>query len=267
VLLREIIDLALFVWDIFLSYVSMEVPLNLSIGELICRPNRFIFEGVANGQIQRWHCPATGSIGRVDDFHGIPCLFTPAMDDKKRTTQGTVEAISLNHGVDWIGINQNRINGWIERFLQENALSNMIDSAGCRVRHEVKIDDSRLDLVVENGEKCTFLELKTPTRDLLLSPGAHFTRPPSATYFDRGLRHFKTLAKLAQIGHRAIVAMCFMYDSPPFSSPPRDKWNAKIIDTIKEANACGVENWQINLKISPTSLKTTLCVKLHSYEN
>jgi sugar fermentation stimulation protein A len=234
----------------------------MSIGELVCRPNRFVFEGIANGSRQRWHCPVTGSIGHIDDFRGIPCLFTPATCHKNRTTHGTVEAISLNGGTDWIGINQNRINGWIEQFLQKNALANMLDSAGCCVRHEIRIDDSRIDIVVENGDVRTFLELKTPIRDLLLAPGARFTRPPSPTYFDRGLRHFQTLAKLSQAGHRTIVAMCFMYEAKKFIPPPRDTWNAKIIDTIAKANARGVENWQINLKISPTSLGVILCAKI-----
>jgi DNA-binding sugar fermentation-stimulating protein len=131
----------------------------------------------------------------------------------------------------------------------------MVDSTGCDVRHEVQVEDSRIDLVVENGDRCTFLELKTPTRDLLLVPGDSFTRPPSQAYFDRGLRHFKTLARLAQSGNRTIVALCFMYDAQPFTGPKRDKWNAKIMDTIAEANSCGVENWQINFKITPNSLK------------
>jgi sugar fermentation stimulation protein A len=240
----------------------MEIPMNFCLGELTKRPNRFIFEGTAAGNTQRWHCPVTGKIGLVDDFCGIPCLFTPATPDNKRTTQGTVEAISLNQGRDWIGINQNRVNGWIERLLRENALPNMINTEGCRVRREVTVDGSRIDLLVENGEAQTFLELKTPMRDLLLSPGDHFTRPPSQTYFDRGLRHFRTLAQLAQKGHRTIVAMCFMYDAVPFAPPPRDKWNAKIVDVIGEATACGVENWRLRLKISPRALGVISCEKV-----
>jgi sugar fermentation stimulation protein A len=240
----------------------MEIPMSFCVGKLTNRPNRFIFEGIAEGNAQRWHCPVTGKIGLLDDFRGIPCLFTPATPDPKRTTQGTVEAISLNQGRDWIGINQNRVNGWIERLLRENALPNMIDTEGCSVDHEIRVDDSRIDLCVKGGERQTFLELKTPMRDLLLSPGDHFTRPPSQTYFDRGLRHFRTLANLAQRGHRTIVAMCFMYDAAPFTPTPRDKWNAKIVDVIGEAVACGVELWHLKLKISPRSLAVISCEKL-----
>ncbi|MDR2779036.1 MAG: DNA/RNA nuclease SfsA [Puniceicoccales bacterium] len=240
----------------------MEIPLCLNIGELISRPNRFIFEGIADGQLQRWHCPVTGKIGMVDDFRGMPCLFSQAVNREERKTQGTVEAISLNHGIDWIGINQNRINGWIEALLRKNAFPTMVNTVRCSIHREIKVDDSRIDILVDNGERRTFLELKTPIHDFLLSSGNSFTQPSSETYFDRGLRHFKTLAKLAQKGHRAIVAICFMYDAIPFDPPKRDKWNAKIIDTISEATANGVENWQINLKIFPCSLKVSLCTQI-----
>jgi sugar fermentation stimulation protein A len=236
-----------------------EIPLHLETGELVGRPNRFVFEGIVNGKIQRLHCPVTGKIGIGGDFNGIPFLFTPASDMKNRSTCGTVEALSINGGKDWIGINQNRINGWMESLLKQNALPLMIDSNGCTVRHEIQVDDSRIDIVVEGEKGKTFLELKTPMRDLLLQPNDRFTRPPSQSYFDRGLKHFKTLAKLAQSGHRTMVAMCFMYDAPLFLSPVRDKWNAKIIDTIAEANEAGVENWQINLRINRHSLRVTLC--------
>jgi sugar fermentation stimulation protein A len=240
----------------------MEIPLDLSIGELVNRPNRFIFEGMVDGHLQRWHCPVTGKIGKVDNFQGMPCLFTPATNVKGRKTQGTVEAISLNRGKDWIGINQNRINGWIESLLRQNVLSAMINTEGCSICHEVRVGDSRIDIAVDNGETYTFLELKTPIHDLLLSSGDTFSRPSSESYFDRGLRHFKTLAKLAQEGHRSIVALCFMYDAVPFDPPERDKWNAKIIDTIGESTANGVETWQINLKISQHSLIPSLLLRL-----
>jgi DNA-binding sugar fermentation-stimulating protein len=87
------------------------IPLNLSNDQLIRRLNRSIFEGIADERIQRCDCPATGSIGHVDNFHGMLSLFTPAIDSKKLTTQGSVDTISLNCGIDWICINQNRING------------------------------------------------------------------------------------------------------------------------------------------------------------
>ncbi|MDR2628901.1 MAG: hypothetical protein LBC30_02855, partial [Puniceicoccales bacterium] len=50
-------------WGKFSSMGAMEIPLCLSVGELVSRSNRFIFEGIVDGQLQRWHCPVTGKIG------------------------------------------------------------------------------------------------------------------------------------------------------------------------------------------------------------
>ncbi|MDR2677515.1 MAG: DNA/RNA nuclease SfsA [Puniceicoccales bacterium] len=237
---------------------SRTIPLDLKLGRLVSRPNRFIFEGIANGQRQRWHCPVTGKIGKIDNFDGIPCLFTPATPADKRSTQGTVEAIHLREKTGWIGINQNRINGWIEEFLRKNAVPDLVNTRGCTIRHEVMAGDSRLDLVVENGNSRTFVELKTPTHDLLLTDDARFTTPSSgASFFERLIRHYESLRRLAADGNRTILVLCFMYDAPPFTPPPMDKWNEPIMRAAKHAQECGVENWQMNLHITPKSLKIT----------
>jgi sugar fermentation stimulation protein A len=234
------------------------VPLDLKVGELISRPNRFVFEGFFDGQRQRWHCPVTGKIGKIDNFQGVQCLFTPAIPSDKRSTQGTVEALYLSDEIGWIGINQNRINGWVETFLRKNALPNMINSEGCHIRHEVMAGGSRLDLLIEKGETRTFVELKTPIHDLLLTPNAHFTTPSSGiSFFERLIRHYESLGQLAQTGHRTILAVCFMYDAPPFIPPPMDKWNEGIIAASIRAQARGVEIWQINLQIHPEFLEIT----------
>jgi sugar fermentation stimulation protein A len=241
------------------------IPLALDRGELVQRPNRFVFEGkTADGARRRWHCPVTGKIGKITDFSGMPCLFTPATSTKGRRTQGTVEAISVDGGQNWIGINQNRVNGWVEQFLRLNALATMVDCTGGTIHHEVRVYDSRIDLMIEReGETArTFLELKTPINDLLLSAGDTFTRPRTDSYFDRGLRHFQTLARMAEEGNRSICALCFMYNAQPFSSPPRDRWNARIMDIIGDANARGVENWQINLTITSDHLNVAGCFPL-----
>ncbi|MDR2341042.1 MAG: DNA/RNA nuclease SfsA [Puniceicoccales bacterium] len=235
---------------------STRIRLDLKLGKLISRPNRFIFDGIVNGQKQRWHCPVTGKIGKIANFDGIPCLFTPATPSDKRLTQGTVEAIHLPEKTGWIGINQNRINGWFEEFLRRNAMLNLVNTNGCTIHHEVMAGGSRLDLVVKNGNFRTFVELKTPTHDLLLTDNARFTTPSSgASFFERLIRHYESLCRLALGGNRTILVLCFMYDAPPFIAPPMNKWNEPIMRAAKHAQECGVENWQVNLRITPKSLK------------
>jgi sugar fermentation stimulation protein A len=231
----------------------MSIPLELACGVLLERPNRFVFLADVGKERLRLHCPVTGSIGGVKDFNGIPCLLTPAKK-KGRTTAGTVEAISLDGGKSWIGINQNRINGWMEELLRADALKKMISCKGAEISHEVCVGDSRLDLCVRHGEKRTYLELKTPMRDLIFRPDAEFQPPSSKEYFARGIKHFAELARLAQEGNRTLVAACFMYDACEFRPMGQSEWGQSIREAVWHAAKCGVENWQINFKISAERL-------------
>jgi sugar fermentation stimulation protein A len=243
--------------------MAPSIPLHLSRGELLRRPNRFVFEGLLDGRPLRLHCPVTGSIGGLRDFRGLPCLVAPGpAGDSARTTAGTVEALSLDGGGSWIGINQTRINGWVEQFLRADALPGLISCEGAEIRHEVRVGESRLDLCVVRGEERAYLELKTPIHDLFLGPGVEFSPPYSPDYFARGIRHFGTLARLAREGNRALVAICFMYNAVDFEPPAREDWNGKIRDAVARAHACGVENWQINFEISPTELRVTRLLRL-----
>jgi hypothetical protein len=46
----------------------METPLHFNIEEIISLPNRFIFEEIADEQLQSWYYPVTDKIGTVKDF-------------------------------------------------------------------------------------------------------------------------------------------------------------------------------------------------------
>jgi sugar fermentation stimulation protein A len=240
----------------------MQIPLHLETGKLLARPNRFVFKGVLEGRQELWHCPVTGSIGGLKDFTNLPCLIEPCKKDGRRTT-GTVEAISLNGGKSWIGIDQNRINTWVEELLRTNTLAEVLPCNGATVRHEVKIGGSRIDLAVEKDGMITYVEVKTPTHHIFL-PGTdpYQYHPSSSQFFERLIRHFNTLANLAASGHRTIVLLCFMYDAPPFVRPPRDRWNAQTIDTINHSLLAGVENWQVNFAITPRSLRVLRMMRL-----
>ncbi|MDR1436032.1 MAG: DNA/RNA nuclease SfsA [Puniceicoccales bacterium] len=227
----------------------MAIKLDLVRGELVARPNRFVFTAKVNGETVRLHCPVTGSIGGICDFSSMPCLLSPA-GAGGRSTAGTVEGISLDRGKSWIGINQNHVNRWMEQFLQENALDEMVPCAGATVSREVRVGNSRLDLCVMAGERRTYIEVKTPMRDLLLGDNVEFHRPSSSDYFARGIKHFEELAKLAVAGNRTVVALCCMYDASPFR-PPQTEWGRHIQEAVNRARHCGVEMWQVNLKLSP----------------
>ena len=245
--------------------VPVSVSLKLVRGELLARPNRFIFMAKVNGETLRLHCPVTGSIGGVKDFSSMPCLLSLA-GGRGRSTAGTVEGISFDGGATWIGINQNRINGWMEKLLAENALTKMVSCNGAKIIHEVRVGDSRIDLCVCHGDSRTYIEVKTPMRDLLLGKGMNFQKPSSKDYFARGIKHFGELAKLAMAGNRTIVAMCCMYDAKEFN-PPKSEWSKRIREAVDRAADCGVESWQINLKLDPDSIAVDSVRRLPLFAN
>lgn len=85
-------------------------------GEIKARINRFVFVVELNGQEVEAHCPSGGTIAGISrkDFKDIECLMSDHGDDTGRRTQYTVEAISLDDGLTYAGINQTKSNRYVE---------------------------------------------------------------------------------------------------------------------------------------------------------
>lgn len=75
---------------------------------------------------------------------------------------------------------------------------------------------------------------------------------------------------------RSSVVLCFMYDAKPFAPSkrvrkPEESMSkagqaelAKLMEQIAEAREVGVENWQVNLKLTPTQVEVVAHFKLGS---
>jgi sugar fermentation stimulation protein A len=105
------------------------------------------------------------------------------------------------------------------------------------------------------------LEVKTPLI-MLPSGGRPKVRHAKFDSFDRLIKHFSELSSAISSGGRAIVALCFLYDAPPFVRPARNKSNSRIVDAAEGAAARGVENWQINMRIDPSGVSLTRYFRL-----
>ena len=212
------------------------------------RLNRFIMIVEVDGSILRCHCPATGRIGGIR-MENIPCLLSRGGEGRK--TPYTVEAISLDppakRGKSWIGINQGRANDHVGFFLKDGQLSKMADG---EVRREVRLGSSRIDFLVGD----TYIEVKTPLTHLPERKHLKHVKHARFNSFERLIKHYADLAKNLR-GKKAIVSLCYLYDAEPFRAPPADKYNAKIREAVKAATKKGVENWQINMKISKKGVR------------
>ena len=89
------------------------------------RKTQFTIQVKYNGGSYHCHCPSTGRIGNLE-LSERPCLLSLSTDTSRKTAF-TVEAISLNRVEDsaknWIGINQNAVNRYVEHFLRNGGIA------------------------------------------------------------------------------------------------------------------------------------------------
>lgn len=224
-------------------------PKPLEEGLVISRPNRFIMMVRADGKTIKCHCPTTGRLGDAK-VSLLPCLFSRYAPGTGKT-QGTVQAISFAAATtrrrSWVGINQNAANRYVEFFLERGLLSRMASGA---VRREVKLGISRIDFLVGD----TYVEVKTP---LIMLPTGTVEKAAHSRFnsFDRLIKHMTELSAALKDGKKAVIAMCYLYDARPFNPPPRDRYNARILDASRRATESGVRRWQVNLGIGKEGVR------------
>ncbi len=228
-------------------------------GLIKARPNRFLMEVKIGSKIVPCHCPSTGRIGDII-FKDIPCLLSKSKN-KERKTPYTVEAISLDpvKNKKWIGINQTKMNHYVEFFLVKDKFPKMIQ--GKSIQREKKFGDSRIDFLIDEN----YLEVKMPLINLPSKKGAEKAKPSKFDSFDRLIKHFGDLAKSLKKGNKAIILLTYQYDAKPFTPPKIDGTNSKILDAAKDATKKGVENWQANFKIDSNGIALTDYFKLNNF--
>ena len=217
------------------------------------RKSQFTMQVNYEGQSYHCHCPTTGRVG-ILDLTGRPCLLSSS-DDTSRKTSFTVEAISLNQPEDaqknWIGINQNAVNRYVEHFLRNGGFSKMIETS--TVYREQVLGNSKLDFLVGD----TFIEVKMPLQCLQIEIPSHIktkkVTPFSGT--DRMTRHVTELGNSLSTNQRAIMLVCFIYDNPGFQVIERSTKYEEVKRIVDENIAKGVEIWQANFKIRPSVVR------------
>lgn len=227
----------------------------LERGIIRARPNRFIMHVELNGEMYNCHCPVTGKIGNVV-FKDIPCLLSKSKNENRKTTH-TVEAISIDNGESWVGLNQNKSNKIVEFLFKTNQLSNIFESINT-IKREVKLHDSKLDFLI-NGKH--YVEVKTLLRDLKANNDVVKKEGPSGIFYERLVRHVGDITKELPEDSRAIMLLCFTYDAEEFRPPQNNDYSNKIGEAMSEAIKKGLENWQVNLRFDEYGVELIKCFK------
>jgi sugar fermentation stimulation protein A len=223
-------------------------------GKIKNRKGQFIIEVNVKDELVSCHCPTTGRIGNID-LSERPCLLSYS-NDKKRKTPYTVEAVSLNRTDDvnkqWIGINQNAVNRYVEHFLVSGGFKDMVGLKNVVLREQV-LGISKLDFLVGN----TYLEVKTPLQSLQIDIPDYIKKKKITPFnsTDRFVKHVSELGKSLQSHQRAILLTCFIYDNPGFRVIEKSTHYDEVKATVEKSKSLGVEIWQANLEIQPDGVR------------
>lgn len=239
----------------FEALPAFEFAEPLREGVIVRRKSQFTMAVDFGGEELAFHCPTTGRIGNID-VAGRPCLVSMARGEGRKTA-GTVEAVSLARpgdvGKDWIGINQNAANRYVEHYLRCGGLAQAVGGTfGVPredVRREVFLGESKLDFLVGD----TFLEVKTPLQHLQVEV-PEWVKTRKATPFSstgRMQRHVGELAKSLADHQRAVLLVCCIYDNPGFEVVERSTNYEEVKATTDASVARGVAVWQANFRITP----------------
>ncbi len=240
-------------------------PEPLREGVILARPNRFIMDvDFGDGIPVRCHCPAVSRIGGLD-LAGRPCLVSDSHNPKRKMPL-TVEAFSLQQPHDaakqWIGINQNASNRYVEHFLREGALEAVTGPVD-EVRREVPLGASRLDFLV-NGN--LFLEVKTPLVQMQTAVPPYVPRLPEAPFSstERSLRHLRELAASLARNERAVVLYCLYYENDGFRFYHGTTYD-EVLATVDACRDAGMELWQADFRITPADVSLMRCYPLEEW--
>lgn len=214
------------------------------------RINQFIFIVELEGELVEAHCPSGGTIAGIPRklMTQLSCLLSDHEDKPNRRTRYTVEAISLDNGHTYMGINQTASNHYVYQFLQDKNVQHTLMIAGPVVR-EKKLGDSRIDFKVND----TYIEVKTMVAEYYgkASDRLRSLMKPQAPSVERMQKHIRELMNAVNTQKsKAIMLTVFQYDAPKFEPPVDNPKYTEFVEDLKIAKASGVRQVRMNLRIT-----------------
>ena len=219
------------------------------------RINRFIFIVDYNGLEVEAHCPSGGTIAGIPRklMTQLPCLLSDHGDNTTRRTRYTVEAISLDNGHTYMGINQTASNHYVHQFLQDEDVQSVLSING-PVAREKKLGNSRIDFKVND----TYIEVKTMVAEYYgkVSKQLRALMKPQEPSVERMQKHIRELTHEVNTHEsKAIMLTVFQYDAPKFEPPVDNPKYAEFVEDLKIARASGVRQVRMNLRVTDTHIE------------
>jgi sugar fermentation stimulation protein A len=213
---------------------------------LLRRYKRFLADiSLPDGTVTTVHCPNTGSMTNCL-VEQSPCWYSTS-DNPKRKYAHTWELASTPCG-HWAGINTGRANALVEEALLAGVVSELkgFDSLQREVRYGV--EKSRVDFLLQFGSQPCYVEVKSVT--LGEADGCGYF--PDAVS-ERGRKHLRELAQIAQTGARAVLLYCVQHTGITCVRPA-DTIDPAYGRTLREAMDVGVEVIAYRAAITPEEI-------------
>jgi len=178
------------------------------------------------------HCANTGSMKNCLS-PGQLCWFSRS-DNPKRKLPGTLEVITTTGG-RLAGVNTARPNKLVVEAIESGVISELQGYDTLRTEVRYGEENSRIDILLEEGESQCFIEVKSVT---LEAQGKQARFPDAVT--SRGAKHLRELMHVVEQGQRGVLVFCVQL------SDIEEVCAAEDIDplytqTLAEAIAAGVE--------------------------
>jgi sugar fermentation stimulation protein A len=220
----------------------MEFETPLIHGYLVKRYKRFLSDiRLDDGSNVVAHCTNSGSMKTCIE-EGAEVYLSPAKDPKRKT-RFTWEMIKLNN--NWVGVNTSHPNLIAYEAIKNGEIHQLTGYS--HVQREVKVGNSRIDIMVQKeGETC-FIEVKNVTMK-----DGDFARFPDAVT-TRGKKHLDELIQLKKDGIRAVMLYIIQRSDVSIFAPAYDI-DPNYADALYEAYKTGVEIIPIRVKVTPSEI-------------
>jgi sugar fermentation stimulation protein A len=211
-------------------------------GRLIKRYKRFLTDvRLDDGSEVVAHCTNSGSMKSCLE-EGAEVFLSP-VNDPKRKTKFTWEMIRINNR--WVGIHTGRPNQLAVEAVRNGEIPGL--TGYTKVMPEVKIQDSRLDVMAQNEKETCFIEVKNVT----MKEGKYALFPDAVT--TRGRKHLETLIRLKSEGYRAVMLYIIQRMDVEVFGLAKDI-DPGYFETLKKAIENGVEVFPVQAEVSPEGI-------------
>ena len=187
---------------------------------------------LSDGSVLTIHCANTGSMKNCLS-PGQPCWFSRS-DNPKRKLPGTLELITTTGG-RLAGVNTARPNKLVVEAIESGVISELQGYDTLRTEVRYGAENSRIDILLEQGEAQCFIEVKSVT---LEAQGKRARFPDAVT--SRGAKHLRELMHVVEQGQRGVLVFCVQLTDIEAVGAAEDI-DPLYTQTLAEAIAAGVE--------------------------